>query len=86
MEAEQSILGAILNEGDLIQDCTFPAEYFGKREHQLIYQAIKNRRASCTIFNMLSFLLFFQNIRAKRKQTPVALYLRGFLYIIDLLT
>uniref|UniRef100_A0A7U4DLU1 Replicative DNA helicase n=1 Tax=Geobacillus sp. (strain Y4.1MC1) TaxID=581103 RepID=A0A7U4DLU1_GEOS0 len=41
IEVEQAILGAILNEGDLIQDCTFPAEYFGKREHQWIYQAMQ---------------------------------------------
>lgn len=41
VEAEQAVLGAILKEGDLIQDCTFPAEYFGKREHQLIYQAMQ---------------------------------------------
>jgi replicative DNA helicase len=41
VEAEQAVLGAILKEGDLIQDCAFHAEYFGKREHQLIYQAMQ---------------------------------------------
>jgi hypothetical protein len=29
---------------------------------------------------MLSFLLFFQNVKVKRKQNPVALYRRGSRY------
>ncbi|EEL31445.1 Replicative DNA helicase [Bacillus cereus Rock3-28] len=41
VEAEQSVLGSIIQEGDLIKDCQLKVKQFSLPTHQVIFKAIR---------------------------------------------
>lgn len=41
VEAEQSVLGSVIQEGDLIKDCQLKVKQFSLPTHQVIFRAMR---------------------------------------------
>ncbi|MFC7319822.1 replicative DNA helicase [Halobacillus campisalis] len=54
LEAEQSVLGMMLLEGELIKDVTLHAEHFAEKKHELIFKAMKNIERADAPINLVT--------------------------------
>ena len=59
VEAEQSVLGSIIQEGDLIKDCQLKVKQFSLPTHQVIFKAMRELEDAEVPIDLVALIVKF---------------------------